>query len=310
MSEHEQRTLRLGLVQMAMGESPEANLDRAIAAVREAAGEGARLVCLPELFRSRYFCQSEDEAKFAFAETIPGPTTERLAELASELDITLVASVFERRAPGLFHNSAAVLDAGRGFVGMYRKMHIPDDPRYYEKYYFAPGDLGFKSFATSAGKVGVLICWDQWYPEAARLTALAGAELICYPTAIGWHVEEKATLGSAQHAAWETMQRSHAVANGCFVACVNRVGFEPDPGGEGGIEFWGQSFVAGPGGQLLARAPEGEEAVLVCDIDLASVEATRIQWPFLRDRRVDAYAGLECRYIDCGAEKKKSETDV
>ncbi len=293
-----ERPLKIGLVQMAMSEAPEANLGRAIDGVRKAAADGAQLVVLPELFRSRYFCQSEDAQLFALAEPVPGPSTERLENLAAELGVTIVASLFERRAPGLFHNTAAVLDAERGYVGKYRKMHIPDDPRYYEKFYFTPGDLGFKSFATRAGAVGVLVCWDQWYPEAARLTALQGAEVLCYPTAIGWHPEEKAELGQRQHAAWRTVQVSHAIANGCFVVAVNRVGFEPDPRGEGGIEFWGQSFVAAPDGRLVVEAPADREAVLVVEVDLAEVDTARVGWPFFRDRRIDAYAELTRRFIE------------
>ena len=292
------RRVKVGIVQMSMGEAPEANLDRAIEGLREAAAGGAKLVVLPELFRSRYFCQAEEPRNFGLAEPVPGPSTERLAGIAAELDVTVVASLFERRAPGLFHNTAAVLDAGRGFVGKYRKMHIPDDPRYYEKFYFAPGDLGFKSFETSAAEVGVLVCWDQWYPEAARLTAMQGAEVLCYPTAIGWHPEEKAQVGAQQHAAWQTMQVSHAIANGCFVVAVNRVGFEPDPTGKGGIEFWGQSFVAAPDGRIVAKAPAESEAVLVVELDLAEVDAARIGWPFFRDRRIDAYSDLTRRFLD------------
>ncbi len=288
----------VGLVQMTMLGDKERNVERAIDLIGEAAASGATLICLPELFCSRYFCQAEDSANFELAESVPGPTTERLAALAEELDVVIVASVFERRAAGLFHNTAAVLDGKRGYLGKYRKMHIPDDPRYYEKFYFAPGDLGFKSFATSAGELGVLICWDQWYPEAARLTALKGAQILAYPTAIGWHPEEKAELGQAQHAAWEMIQRSHAVANGCYVVAVNRVGFEPQHDGDGGIEFWGGSFVAGPDGQVLARAPSDAEAVLTVPLDLAAIEETRVGWPFFRDRRIDAYAGLSQRYLD------------
>jgi N-carbamoylputrescine amidase len=283
---------------MSMGESADANMGRAAEGVREAARQGAKLVCLPELFRSRYFCQVENADNFSLAEPVPGPSTAKLGDLAHELRITLVASLFERRAAGLYHNTAAVLDEPGGFVGMYRKMHIPDDPRYYEKYYFTPGDLGFKSFSTTAGRIGVLVCWDQWYPEAARLTALSGAEVLLYPTAIGWHLEEKDKLGARQHSAWETIQRSHAVANACFVVSVNRVGFEPDPSGNGGIEFWGQSFVAGPSGELLAKAPANEEAVLVCDLDLGQIDATRVHWPFLRDRRIDAYGDITRRFIE------------
>jgi len=251
---------------------------------------------LPELFRSRYFCQSEDAAQFALAEPIPGPSTETLAALAKELSITLVASLFEKRAAGLYHNTAAVLDAERGFIGKYRKMHIPDDPRYYEKYYFTPGDLGFKVFHTQPAELGVLVCWDQWYPEAARLTAMQGAEILVYPTAIGWHPEEKPKYGERQHAAWETMQRSHAIANGCFVIAVNRTGFEPDPRGAGGIEFWGQSFIVGPDGRVIVRGPVDREAVIVEEIDLGEIDASRAGWPFFRDRRIDAYTDLTRRF--------------
>jgi N-carbamoylputrescine amidase len=295
---HRSRELIVGLVQMAMTDSPEENLEHAIGMVKQAADAGATLVCLPELFRSRYFCQVEDAASFGLAEAVPGPTTEKLAALAAELDVVLVASLFERRAAGIFHNTAAVLDGQRGYVGKYRKMHIPDDPRYFEKFYFSPGDLGFKVFETRAGALGVLICWDQWYPEAARLTALMGAQLLLYPTAIGWHPEEKVTHGEAQHEAWETIQRSHAVANGCFVVAVNRVGFEPAPSGGGGIEFWGQSFVAAPDGRVLARASADKQAVMTVRIDLEEIETSRIAWPFLRDRRIDAYGGISERYLD------------
>jgi len=290
------RPLSVGLVQMAMGADVDDNLARAIAGVRDAAKRGAKLVVLPELFRSRYFCQSEDAAQFALAEAIPGPSTETLAVLAKELDVTLVASLFEKRTAGLYHNTAAVLDAEHGFIGKYRKMHIPDDPRYYEKYYFTPGDLGFQVFRTKPVKLGVLVCWDQWYPEAARLTAMQGAEILVYPTAIGWHPEEKAGYGERQHAAWETIQRSHAIANGCFVVAANRTGFEPDPSGAGGIEFWGQSFVAGADGRVLVRGPVDQEAVLVVEIDLAEIDAVRGGWPFFRDRRIDAYGGLTRRF--------------
>ena len=290
------RPLEVGLVQMAMSESPDENLARAEGFVRDAAGQGARLVVLPELFRSRYFCQSEDAAQFGLAESIPGPSTEALGKLAAELKVTLVASLFEKRAAGLYHNTAAVLDEEQGYLGKYRKMHIPDDPRYYEKYYFTPGDLGFKVFATKPAQVGVLVCWDQWYPEAARLTAMQGAEILVYPTAIGWHPEEKAQYGERQHGAWETVQRGHAVANGCFVIAVNRTGFEPDPSGKGGIEFWGQSFIAGTDGRILVRAPVDKEVVLVEEIDLAEIDAVRAGWPFFRDRRIDAYSEITRRF--------------
>ncbi|HEX5419150.1 MAG TPA: carbon-nitrogen hydrolase [Gammaproteobacteria bacterium] len=294
----QRRQLTVGLVQMAMGESPEANLERAVEGIRDAAARGARLVVLPELFRSRYFCQDEDPTHFELAEPVPGPSTERLAGLASELEVTIVASLFERRAPGLFHNTAVVLDGGRGYVGKYRKMHIPDDPRYYEKFYFTPGDLGFKSFHTAQAELGVLVCWDQWYPEAARLTALRGAELLIYPTAIGWHPEEKAQYGERQQEAWETVQRGHAIANGCFVVAVNRVGFEPAPDGKGGIEFWGRSFIAAPDGRIIARGPSDAEAVLVEQIELGDIEAFRVGWPFFRDRRIDAYGNITERFIE------------
>ena len=298
------RPLKVGLVQMAMGADPEPNLAKAIDGVREAAGRGAKLVVLPELFRSRYFCQTEDPKQFDLAEPVPGPSSDSLAALAKELGVTLVASLFEKRAAGVFHNTAAVLDADGRYLGKYRKMHIPDDPRYYEKFYFTPGDLGFKTFQTAAAQVGVLVCWDQWYPEAARLTAMQGAEILVYPTAIGWHPAEKATHGEHQHAAWETMQRSHAIANGCFVVAVNRVGFEPDPSStakpRAGIEFWGQSFIAAPDGRVVVRGPVEHEAVLVEEIDLAEIDASRIGWPFFRDRRIDAYSEITKRFGDGG----------
>jgi N-carbamoylputrescine amidase len=294
----ETRRVVVGLVQMQMSADPLHNLERAIAGIRDASAQGATLVCLPELFQSRYFCQAENAAPFALAETVPGPTTARLAQLAGELGITLVASLFEARAPGLYHNTAAVLDGDAGYLGKYRKMHIPDDPRYYEKFYFTPGDLGFKVFETRTAKIGVLICWDQWYPEAARLSALAGAEMLCYPTAIGWHPEEERAVQLAQHDAWEVAQRAHAIANGCYVVVVNRTGFEPDPAGAGGIEFWGQSFVVAPDGRVLVRASADRETVLVCELDPALIARQRIGWPFLRDRRIDAYAPLTRRFID------------
>jgi N-carbamoylputrescine amidase len=306
--------LKLALVQMGMGEDPAVNLERALDFTRQAIGAGAKLVCLPELFRSRYFCQVESAENFALAEAVPGPTTEAFAKLAAGSGATIVLSLFERRAAGLYHNTAAVLDGAQGVVGKYRKMHIPDDPRFYEKFYFTPGDLGFRSVATSAGRLGVLVCWDQWYPEGARLTALAGAEILVYPTAIGWHPEEKAGLGERQHAAWETIQRAHAIANGCFVVAVNRTGFEPEPAchgtsanaaassgsqaGRGGIEFWGQSFVAAPDGHLIVKGPPDREALLFADIDLGEIERQRQGWPFLRDRRIDAYGGITQRFLD------------
>ncbi len=295
---HMAATVKVGLVQMQCSEDPDENMQKALALTREAIGSGAQVVCLPELFRSRYFCQSEDDANFALAEPIPGPGTDAFAVLAREHDAAIVLSLFERRAPGLYHNTAAVLDGARGYIGKYRKMHIPDDPRYYEKYYFTPGDLGFKSFETDKAALGVLICWDQWYPEAARLTALMGAEVLFYPTAIGWHPEEKDAVGEAQHQAWETMQRSHAIANGCYVVAVNRFGFEPDPEGPGGIEFWGQSFIAAPDGSVVCRAPADRECVLVEELDLSKLAQLRHGWPFFRDRRIDAYEALTRRFID------------
>jgi len=291
-------TLPTALIQMKCSADPADNLERALGFTRQAARNGARLICLPELFRSRYFCQSEDSAHFALAEPVPGPSTQAFAEIAAESGATIVISLFERRAPGLFHNTAAVLDGARGYAGKYRKMHIPDDPRYYEKYYFTPGDLGFQSFSTGAGNLGVLVCWDQWYPEAARLTALKGAEILIYPTAIGWHPEEKDRVGERQHDAWELAQRAHAVANGCYVLSINRTGFEPDPTGNGGIEFWGQSFAVAPDGRVLVRGPADAEAVLELELQTSEVEAFRIGWPFLRDRRIDAYEDITRRFSD------------
>jgi len=282
----------LALVQMTCSEDPGENLVTAADRVERAVRDGARVVCLPELFRSRYFCQSEDPENFSLAEPIPGPATESLGKLAAALGVVIVASVFERRAEGLYHNTAVTIDADGEIVGRYRKMHIPDDPLYHEKFYFTPGDLGFGAFATRYGCVGTLICWDQWFPEAARLTALRGAEILCYPTAIGWQFDEGPEVDAAQHDAWETVQRAHAIANGVFVAAVNRVGQE------GEIRFWGQSFAADPFGRVLARASaEGEETLLV-ECDLAAVERVRRDWPFLRDRRIDAYADLAKRFRD------------
>jgi N-carbamoylputrescine amidase len=291
-------SLKVALVQMRMGEEPAANLERALDFTRQGIEAGAKLICLPELFRSRYFCQSEDAGHFALAETIPGPSTAAFEALAAKHKVTIVLSLFERRAAGLYHNTAAIVDGDVGVLGKYRKMHIPDDPRYYEKFYFTPGDLGFRSFATAAGNLGVLVCWDQWYPEGARLTALQGAEILIYPTAIGWHPEEKAKLGERQHAAWETIQRAHAIANGCFVIAVNRTGFEPDPSGSGGIEFWGQSFVVAPDGHVVVRGPADREALLLADLDGNEIERQRQGWPFLRDRRIDAYEGITRRFLD------------
>lgn len=291
------RNLRVGVVQMSMTDDSAANTDRALQLAREAAGQGADVICFPELFRSRYFCQTEDPAVFDLAESIPGPTTIQFEDLGRESGATMILSLFERRAPGLYHNSAAVLDGARGYLGKYRKMHIPDDPRYYEKYYFAPGDLGFRAWDTAHGRIGVLVCWDQWYPEAARLTALQGAEVLFYPTAIGWHPEERESHGDEQREAWEIIQRSHAIANGCYVVSVNRTGFEPDPTG-GGIRFWGRSFVVGPDGGMIHRMEEEEEGVAVVELDLDAIAGQRHGWPFLRDRRVDAYTNLTLRFDD------------
>ena len=291
----ENRTVTVGLPQMTCGEDPGANLRKAIDRTRDAASRGAQVVCLQELFMGRYFCQVEDHRFFQLAEAIPGPTTQVFSDLARDLGIVIIASLFEKRAEGLYHNTAAVIDADGTYLGKYRKMHIPDDPQYYEKFYFTPGDLGFKTWRTRFGKIGVLICWDQWYPEAARLTAMSGAEILFYPTAIGWLPPEKAEYGERQQAAWETIQRSHAVANGAFVASVNRIGLERS--GTDGIEFWGRSFVADPSGQVLAKAGQTEET-LVVSCDLSQVDIVRTHWPFLRDRRIDAYGGLTKRYLD------------
>jgi N-carbamoylputrescine amidase len=295
------RVLRVGLVQMPCGEDVGANLERALDAIRDAAGRGARLVCLQELFRSLYPCQTEDTARFELAEAVPGPTTEALAKAAAAHEVAIVGSVFERRAEGLYHNTAVVLDADGRLVGIYRKMHVPDDPLYYEKFYFAPGDTGFVVHRTRHARVGALVCWDQWFPEAARLAALAGAQILAYPTAIGWQLDEGAEIDAAQHDAWETAQRAHAISNGVFVVAVNRVGREP-PSGAGdpaqGIRFWGQSFVADPYGRVLARASEREAETLVVDCELDLIERARREWPFLRDRRIDAYPDLAKRFRD------------
>jgi N-carbamoylputrescine amidase len=286
----------VGLVQMRCAPDPAANLDVAIARTRDAARMGARLVCLPELFRSHYFPQSEDHAAFDLAEPVPGPTTEALGRVAREAGVVVVAPVFERRAAGVYHNSAAILAPDGTLAGLYRKMHIPDDPLFYEKFYFTPGDLGFRAFDTPLGRIGTLVCWDQWYPEAARLTALAGAHLLVYPTAIGWHPREKAEFGDAQLSAWQTMQRAHAIANGVYVAAVNRVGHEGPAGG--GIEFWGASFVCDPFGVVLKEASRMAEEILVVECDRRHLEEVRRNWPFLRDRRIDAYAPITKRLLD------------
>jgi N-carbamoylputrescine amidase len=299
---------KIGLIQMSCAPDTAANLDKAATLVREAARAGANIVCLPELFRAQYFCQREEHALFDTAESIPGPSTERLSAVAREEKVVVIASLFERRAPGLYHNTAAILESDGSLKGIYRKMHIPDDPLYYEKFYFTPGDLGFKATQTTQGPIGTLVCWDQWYPEAARETALRGANTLFYPTAIGWHPSEKEEYGEAQYSAWQTMQRAHAIANGVFVGAVNRVGFEHGDvihngvemkGPEGpGLEFWGGSFIADPFGRVIAQASHDKEEILIAEIDLKLQEDTRRNWPFLRDRRIDAYGGITSRFID------------
>src|SRR5271168_157211 len=279
---------------MSMTPDPEQNLQHAIERVREAAGRGAQIVCLPELFQTQYFCQREDACLFDLAEPIPGPTSVRLSKAAKRLKIVLIASLFERRAAGIYHNTAAILDADGSILGIYRKMHIPDDPLYYEKFYFTPGDLGFPNFDTRYGRIGVLVCWDQWYPEGARLASLGGANIIFYPTAIGWHPSEKQEFGATQLDAWRTIQRSHAIANGVFVAAVNRVGFEGSP--ESGLEFWGHSFVSDPFGRVLAEGSADKEEILIVECDPKLSEETRRNWPFLRDRRIDAYSPILQRW--------------
>jgi N-carbamoylputrescine amidase len=294
---------RVGLVQMSATPDPGENLTRAIDKLHQAAEKGAQIVCLPELFQTQYFCQREDAALFDLAEPIPGPTTAKLAAAAKQLRIVLIGSLFEKRAPGVYHNTAVMFDADGSLRGMYRKMHIPDDPLYYEKYYFTPGDLGFKAFDTQVGRVGTLVCWDQWYPEGARLTALQGAQVLFYPTAIGWHPDEKKELGEAQHNAWHVMHLAHAISNGVYVAAVNRVGFEQGdirgkkaPGK--GLEFWGGSFLSDPFGRVVAQASHDKEEILIGEVDLRVLEDTRRNWPFLRDRRIDSYGLITSRLID------------
>jgi N-carbamoylputrescine amidase len=283
-------SVTVGLVQMNCDQKPENNLKKAIARIGQAAKQGAQIVCLQELFRSQYFCQTEDIALFKLAETIPGTSTEALSKVAKQKNVVIVASLFEKRASGVYHNTAVIIDKSGKIAGKYRKMHIPDDPLYYEKFYFTPGDLGFKTYDTAYGKVGALVCWDQWFPEAARLTALAGAQFLFYPTAIGWLPDENPEVNESQHSAWETIQRAHAIANGVFVVVVNRVGRE------GKLNFWGQSFVADPFGRILAKASADKEEILVVDCDLSKIDETRQNWPFLRDRRIDAYDGLHVRF--------------
>ena len=289
----------VGLIQMYCSPEPDDNVTRAVAHVREAAKRGAEVICLPELFKTQYFCQREEHAFFDLAEPIPGPTTKIFGDLARELKATIVVSLFERRAAGVYHNTAVIIDADGKLLGSSRKMHIPDDPLYYEKFYFTPGDLGFRAFDTACGRIGTLVCWDQWYPEAARLTALAGADVLFYPTAIGWHPSEKAEYGAGQASAWQTAQRAHAIANGVYVAAVNRVGHEKPAGVAGdGLEFWGGSFVADPFGQVIAEAGRDEEETLIVTVDRKHQETVRRNWPFLRDRRIDAYGAITRRFID------------
>jgi N-carbamoylputrescine amidase len=291
-------SITVGLVQMSMSADADENLRKAVARVADAKRAGADVVCLPELYRSPYFCQKEDARLFDLAEPVPGPSTEALGRAAREAGVVVVAPIFERRAPGLYHNSAAIIDTTGEVAGLYRKMHIPDDPAFYEKFYFTPGDLGFRAIDTRKGKIGTLICWDQWYPEGARLTALQGAVVLFYPTAIGWHPHEKAEHGVPQRDAWRTIQRGHAIANGVYVAVVNRVGHEIPPEGGPGLEFWGSSFVSDPFGIVVAEGSTDREEILVAKVDLARIEEVRRNWPFLRDRRIDAYAGIERRFLD------------
>ncbi|MBI3210854.1 MAG: carbon-nitrogen hydrolase [Candidatus Solibacter usitatus] len=290
------RKFQVGLVQMSCTTNPEENMLKAEARVREAAGQGAQIVCLQELFRSQYFCREEHADLFNLAESIPGPSTERLGRTAKDCGVVVIASLFERRAAGVYHNTAAVIDEQGNLAGIYRKMHIPDDPLYYEKYYFIPGDLGFLNFDTTFGRIGVLVCWDQWYPEAARVTSMLGADILFYPTAIGWHPKEKAEYGEGQRDAWQTIQRSHAIANGVYVAAVNRIGYEGTP--ESGLEFWGSSFVADPSGKVIAQASTDQEEILIAECDRGHVEEVRRNWPFFRDRRIDAYTPILQRWHD------------
>lgn len=288
----------IGLLQLAFSSEPDDNLKKTLSWVEKAAKQGAQIICLPELYRSQYFCQKEDSSLFDLAETIPGPSTNAFQKAAKDLNVSIVVPLFEKRAPGVYHNSAVIIDAGGEILGTYRKMHIPDDPAYYEKYYFTPGDLGFKSFNTKFGSIGTLICWDQWYPEGARLTALQGAEVLFYPTAIGWHPAEKERYGAAQKDSWVTIQRSHAIANGVYVASANRIGLEKTIPGTDGIQFWGSSFICDPQGVVLAQASEDKEEILLAKVDTKHLETIRRNWPFLRDRRIDAYGEITKRFLD------------
>ena len=295
MASRSESPFRIGLVQMSCSTNPQENLDKALTKLRAAAAQGAQVVCLQELFRSQYFCREERADLFDLAESIPGPSTEAIGKLARELHVVVIASLFEKRAQGLYHNTAAVIDADGSIEGLYRKMHIPDDPLFYEKFYFTPGDTGFLNFDTQYGRIATLVCWDQWYPEGARLASLQGATVLFYPTAIGWHPEEKAQHGAAQLDAWRTIQRAHAIANGVYVCAVNRIGFEGTR--EKGLEFWGSSFVADPFGQVIAEASTDKEEVLVAEVDPKRQDEVRRNWPFLRDRRIDAYGALTQRWI-------------
>jgi N-carbamoylputrescine amidase len=298
------RVVNIGLTQMACSADADANLAKQVALVERAAKGGANIICTQELFRSQYFCQVEDHRFFKLAETIPGPSTDAFSKLAKKHRAVIIASLFEKRTQGLYHNTAVVIDADGSILGIYRKMHIPDDPLYYEKFYFTPGDTGFRAWDTAYAKIGVLVCWDQWFPEGARLTALQGAEILFYPTAIGWHPSEKKEYGEAQHDSWEVSQRAHAIANGCYVCAPNRIGHEiilnakGKPENKEGIEFWGQSFIAAPNGQVLKRASSSKEEVLIVPADMEKVEFSRTHWPFLRDRRIDAYENLTKRFVD------------
>ena len=287
----------VGLIQIGLSKIPDDNLKKAIRWINKAAKQGAQVICLPELFRSQYFCQKEDIKNFELAETIPGPSTEEIGKAAKKNKVVVVASIFEKRAPGIYHNSIALINSNGKLEGIYRKMHIPDDPAYYEKFYFTPGDLGYKSFSTKFGNIGTLVCWDQWYPESARLTALKGASILFYPTAIGWHPHEKKKEGKAQFDSWQTIQRGHAIANGVYAAACNRIGLEKQSKESAGIEFWGSSFISDPQGVVIAQASADKEEILLAEIDLDRIEYIRRNWPFLRDRRIDSYTGIDKRFL-------------
>ncbi len=298
MQKSEPTKFKVALIQMTMSEDTNNNLSKAISWIEKAADEGGEVICLPELFSSQYFCQKEDIKFFNLAESIPGKTTKAIGEIARKRKVVIVVPLFEKRAPGIYHNSLVVIDNTGGIIGLYRKMHIPDDPAFYEKFYFTPGDLGFKAFETSVGKIGTLICWDQWFPEAARITAMMGASILFYPTAIGWHPHEKSEHGKAQFESWQTIQKGHAVANGIYVAAVNRVGLEKLNEESDGIEFWGSSFIADPQGIIIAQASAGKEEIIFADVDLSRIECVRQNWPFFRDRRTDAYDKISKRFLD------------